>query len=60
MAYRLAPIFILALFIGERHTDETGNRVAKGTITGWSCDVTQNRFSQTAGYVPGPSGVQLT
>jgi RHS repeat-associated protein len=47
--------------------DAAGNRVAKGTITSWSCDaspnsngVANNGFSQTAGYVVGPSGEQLT
>jgi RHS repeat-associated protein len=40
--------------------DAAGNRVAKGTITSWSCDITTNGFQQTAGYVVGPSGEQLT
>ena len=47
--------------------DAAGNRVAKGSITNWSCDaspnsngVPNNGFTQTAGYVVGPSGEQLT
>ena len=34
--------------------------MAKGTITAMSCDVTSNGFVQTAGYVVGPGGEQLT
>ena len=40
--------------------DAAGNRVAKGHITNWSCDITTNGFSPTSGYVVGPSGEQLT
>jgi RHS repeat-associated protein len=40
--------------------DAAGNRVAKGSISTMSCDVTTNGFSATAGYVVGPSGEQLT
>ncbi len=40
--------------------DAAGNRVAKGTIASWSCDITSNGFQQTAGYVVGPAGEQLT
>ena len=40
--------------------DAAGNRVAKGSIATWSCDITTNGFHQTAGYVVGPSGEQLT
>ena len=40
--------------------DAAGDRVAKGTITTMSCDVTTNGFVQTAGYVVGPGGEQLT
>lgn len=40
--------------------DAAGNRVAKGTITAWTCDITTNGFQQTEGYVVGPSGEQLT
>lgn len=43
-------------------------RVAKGTISSFSCDMTRNPntglpnngFTETAGYVPGPDGSQLT
>jgi YD repeat-containing protein len=35
--------------------DAAGNRVAKGTITSWSCDMTSNGFQQTTGYVVGPA-----
>ncbi len=40
--------------------DAAGDRVAKGTITTMSCDITTNGFVQTAGYVVGPGGEQLT
>ena len=43
--------------------DAAGNRVAKGSINVWTCDITQNNFQQigtTEGYVVGPSGEQLT
>jgi RHS repeat-associated protein len=40
--------------------DAAGNRVAKGSITTMSCDITTNGFSQLEGYVVGPSGEQLT
>ena len=47
--------------------DAEGNRVAKGTITVWSCDMTpgqnglpNNGFVPTNAYVIGPSGEQLT
>jgi RHS repeat-associated protein len=42
--------------------DAAGNRVAKGRITNpnGTCDVTTNGFVQTAAYVVGPSGEQLT
>ena len=40
--------------------DAAGNRVAKGTITSWSCDISTNGFQQTAGYVVDGGGQQLT
>jgi RHS repeat-associated protein len=40
--------------------DADGNRVAKGTITSFSCDTTQNGFIVTRSYILGPSGQQLT
>jgi RHS repeat-associated protein len=40
--------------------DAAGNRVAKGTITSLSCDITTNGFQQTTGYVVGPGGEQIT
>jgi RHS repeat-associated protein len=40
--------------------DAAGNRVAKGTVSSWSCDPTANGFTQTAAYVTGPGGEQLT
>jgi len=47
--------------------DAAGNRVAKGSISTMSCDISLNTngvptngFTQTAGYVVGPSGEQLT
>jgi RHS repeat-associated protein len=40
--------------------DAEGTRVAKGTISAWTCDTTQNGFALTNTYVIGPSGEQLT
>lgn len=48
--------------------DAEGRRVAKGTISSFSCDMTpnpntglpNNGFTETAGYVLGPGGEQLT
>jgi RHS repeat-associated protein len=38
--------------------DAEGRRVAKGTISVWSCDA--STFSENEGYMIGPSGEQLT
>ena len=38
--------------------DAGGTRVAKGTITVWSCDTTVNGFIATNSYVLGPNGQQ--
>jgi RHS repeat-associated protein len=40
--------------------DAEGRRVAKGTITSLSCDTSSNGFVQTASYILGPSGEQIT
>ena len=40
--------------------DADGNRVAKGTITSWSCDPSANGFVATANYVLDQSGHQLS
>ncbi|MDR3746085.1 MAG: RHS repeat-associated core domain-containing protein [Acidobacteriaceae bacterium] len=45
--------------------DAAGNRVAKGTLSSSvtasnACNMSSNGFTQTAGYVVGPSGEQLT
>jgi RHS repeat-associated protein len=41
--------------------DAEGRRVAKGTITVWSCETgISNNFSENEGYMIGPSGEQLT
>jgi RHS repeat-associated protein len=40
--------------------DADGTRVAKGTITAWSCDPTINGFQTTNDYVLGPGGEQVT
>jgi RHS repeat-associated protein len=40
--------------------DADGNRVAKGTISTWSCDTTANGFTAQSAYVLGPDGGQLT
>jgi RHS repeat-associated protein len=40
--------------------DASGKRVAKGTITSWSCDTTSNGFTLTTQYIIGPNGEQMT
>jgi len=40
--------------------DAEGTRVAKGSITAWSCDPTINGFTTTNDYVLGLSGEQVT
>ena len=40
--------------------DADGTRVAKGTITAWSCDPALSGFKTTNYYVLGPSGEQAS
>jgi RHS repeat-associated protein len=40
--------------------DAEGNRVAKGTISTWSCDTTVNGFTAQSAYILGPKGEQMT
>jgi RHS repeat-associated protein len=40
--------------------DAEGHRVAKGSITSFSCDSTSNGFTATTVYVLGPGGEQLS
>ncbi|SNT44422.1 RHS repeat-associated core domain-containing protein [Granulicella rosea] len=42
--------------------DASGARVAKGTLATWSCDPTSSgyTFTETAGYMLGPNGEQVT
>ena len=40
--------------------DAEGTRVAKGTITGWTCDTSSNGFALTNSYVLSPGNQQLT
>jgi len=40
--------------------DATGIRVAKGSLTSFSCNFATNGFTPTASYVLGPGGVQVT
>jgi hypothetical protein len=40
--------------------DADGDRVAKGTISSWSCDPSANGFVATANYVLDQSGHQLS
>jgi RHS repeat-associated protein len=47
-------------FMTQYIYDAEGRRVAKGTITKLSCDTTSNGFIQTASYILGPSGEQVT
>ena len=40
--------------------DADGTRVAKGTITNWSCDPATSGFSTNNDYILGPGGEQMT
>jgi RHS repeat-associated protein len=40
--------------------DADGTRIAKGTITSWSCDPTLNGFQTTKDYILGLGGEQVT
>jgi RHS repeat-associated protein len=40
--------------------DADGNRIAKGTITSWSCDTSSNGFTPTASYILDQNNQQLT
>jgi RHS repeat-associated protein len=40
--------------------DADGTRVAKGSISVWSCDPTVNGFQTTSDYILGPKGEQVT
>nr|WP_242618417.1 RHS repeat-associated core domain-containing protein [Edaphobacter modestus] len=40
--------------------DAEGRRVAKGSISQWNCDMDNNGFTETAGYVLGPNGEQMS
>lgn len=40
--------------------DAEGRRVAKGTISSWSCNTDTNGFVQTVAYVDGPDDQQMT
>jgi RHS repeat-associated protein len=48
------------MFMVQYIYDAEGHRVAKGTINSWSCDTGSNGFLQTASYILGPSGEQVT
>ena len=53
------PIPSMTIMTGYIY-DASGQRVAKGTISTWSCDPTINGFTTTNAYILGPSGEQLT
>ena len=38
----------------------SGQRVAKGSLTSFTCDLTQNGFTLTRQYILGPNGEQMT
>jgi len=40
--------------------DAEGHRVAKGTLTSFSCDIDHNGYQQTSVYVLGLNGEQVT
>ncbi len=54
------PVAGLPLVMEQYIYDAEGRRVAKGTITSWSCNTDSNGFVQTAAYVHGPNGEQMT
>jgi RHS repeat-associated protein len=58
-AVKNAAIPGMPLYTGYIY-DAEGNRVAKGSITSWSCDPTANGFMFTENYVLGPSGEELS
>jgi RHS repeat-associated protein len=48
------------MFMTQYIYDAEGQRVAKGTITSWSCNTNSNGFVQTNSYVLGSSGEQVS
>ena len=40
--------------------DAAGTRVAKGSLTSFSCNFAANGFTPTSSYVLGPGGEQVT
>ncbi len=57
---RVCAVGRAGIFMTQYVYDAEGQRVAKGSITSWSCDTTSNGFMQTNSYVLGPSGEQVT
>ena len=54
------PVAGLPLVMEQYIYDAEGRRVAKGTITSWSCNIDSNGFVQTTAYVHGPNEEQMT
>ncbi len=53
------PLGSIASMTGYLY-DADGTRIAKGTITAWSCDPTTNGFATTSDFILGLGGEQLT
>lgn len=53
------PVPSMSMMTGYIY-DAEGTRVAKGSITEWSCDPAVNGFQTTSDYIIGPSGEQMT
>jgi RHS repeat-associated protein len=58
-AVQSTPVAGFTLMTGYLY-DADGNRVAKGTLTNWSCDPGTSGFQLTESYVLGQAGEQLT
>jgi len=58
-AVAATPVAGITTYTGYLY-DADGTRIAKGTITSWSCDPTKNGFTTTNDYVLGLGGEQLT
>ncbi len=54
-----SPVPSMTIMTGYIY-DADGTRVAKGSITAWSCDPAVNGFQTTNDYVLGPGGEQVT
>ena len=56
---RICAVSALGVMTGYLY-DAEGNRVAKGSITSWSCNTATNGFTMTQTQILGPGNEQLT